>query len=303
MRKSGIGGRLHGKAGVRFFGDIHGCLAEFAALAEDAVACDLHLHALGDLIDRGPDSPGCMRLACDLHDSGWLDLNPGNHDERFLRWFRGEAVPIKPNNLGSTLAQLERTADRTELTRRYVQLLLQAPLWSRFGRIYAVHAALHPEMIGRDGPALGASDGSSAVHDFALEGEMRAEDDPERWALGRRSFNWLEHIPAEVTVLVGHSTVSTEGPRERRNQAGGRIVHLDTGLKRSGRLTYLDVPAAVIACLDEPAIGEFPQVTETEIRAIRAAKHAHQRASDLSAGASASLRRRSCRRPPGRSSA
>jgi hypothetical protein len=267
--------RLRGKEGVRFFGDIHGCHAAFAALAEDAIARNLHLHSLGDLIDRGPDSPGCMRLACDLSDSGWLDLNPGNHDERFLRWVKGERVPVKPNGLGSTLGQLDRVADRKPLIRRYADLLLRAPLWCRFGRLYSVHAALHPEMIGGDGPLLAQSDWESELHYFALEGEMRPENDPERWALGRRSFHWLDDIPGGVTVLVGHSTVSTEGPRERRNHAGGRIVHLDTGLQRSGRLTYIDVPATVIECLDEPEIEAFPQVTETEIRATRAAKHAH----------------------------
>src|SRR3954471_23134261 len=151
----GLQSRLTGKAGVRFFGDIHGCAAEFAALAEDAVARNLHLHSLGDLINRGPDSPGCMRMACDLHDAGCLDLNPGNHDERFARWFKGEAVPIKPNGLGSTLAQLKGVADRDALNRRFFRLLMDAAVWSRFGRIYAVHAALHPEMFGRDGPALG----------------------------------------------------------------------------------------------------------------------------------------------------
>jgi protein phosphatase len=273
--ESEIGSRLRGKDGVRFFGDIHGCCAEFTALAEDALARNLHLHSLGDLINRGPDSPGCMQLACDLYDSGWLDLNPGNHDERFLRWFRGEKVPIKPNGLGSTLAQLEGLADRDALTRRYAHLLLRAPLWSRFGRIYAVHAALHPEMLGRDGPMLGASDWRSELHYFALEGELRQVGDPERWALGRRTFHWLDEIPPGVTVMIGHSTVSTDGARERRNAGGGRIVHLDTGLQRSGRLTYIDVPASVIALLDEPAIEAFPKVTEREIRATRAAKHAH----------------------------
>jgi hypothetical protein len=274
VHESETSSRLRGKKGVRFFGDIHGCCAEFTALADDAIVRNLHLHSLGDLINRGPDSPGCMRLACDLSDSGWLDLNPGNHDERFLRWFKGETVPIKPNGLGSTLAQLEGIADREALTRRYADLLLRAPLWSRFGRIYSVHAALHPEMIGREGPRLGASDWNSELHHFALEGEMRDDGDPARRALGRRSFNWLDEIPSEVTVMIGHSTVSTEGPRERRNAAGGRIVHLDTALQRSGRLTYIDVPVSVIVCLDEPAIGAFPQVTEGEIRATRAAKHA-----------------------------
>jgi len=272
--ESEISSRLRDKEGVRFFGDIHGCCAAFAALADDAIARNLHLHSLGDIINRGPDSPGCMRLACDLHDSGWLDLNPGNHDERFARWFKGETVPIKPNGLGSTLAQLPAVADAPALTRRFFNLLMSARLWSRFGRVYAVHAGLHPEMVGCDGPALQDSNWSTDLHRFALEGEMREAGDPERWALGRRSFHWLDAVPAGATVMIGHSVASTDGLRERRNPAGGRIVHLDTGLQRSGRLSYIDVPMAVIECLDEPAIAAFPQVTDLEIRATRAAKHA-----------------------------
>jgi protein phosphatase len=267
--------RLHGKDGVRFFGDIHGCRAEFGALAEDALARNLHLHSLGDLINRGPDSPGCMRLACDLHDAGWLDLNPGNHDERFARWVKGEPVPVKPNGLGSTLAQLQGLPDREALAWRFFRLLMQSRLWTRFGRIYAVHAALHQEMLGRDGPVLAETDAKAEWHRFALEGELRQEADPERWELGRRSFRWLDRVPAGVTVMIGHSVASTDGLRERRNAAGGRIVHLDTGLQRGGPLSYIDVPMAVIECLHQPAIAAFPQVSDLEIRATRASKLKH----------------------------
>ena len=269
------GSRWTGKSGVRFFGDVHGCAAEFEALAEDALAKRLHLHSLGDLTDRGPDSPGCMRLACDLHDAGALDLNPGNHCFRFARWFRGEDVPVKPNGLGLTLRQIEGAPEGRMLARRYFDLLMASPLWSRYGRIYAVHAALHPEMIGRDGPALKDADWTSDLLDLALEGEMRPKHDPERWALGRRSFNWLEQVPPNVTVLVGHSVASIEGPRQRRNAQGGRIVHLDTGLDRGGPLSYLDVPMAVIELIDEPSIADFPPASDLEIRTLRADKLPH----------------------------
>jgi protein phosphatase len=264
--------RLKGKAGIRFFGDIHGCAAEFAALAEDAVARNLHLHSLGDLINRGPDSPGCMRLACDLHDSGELDINPGNHDAQFCRWFRGEPVPVKPNGLGSTVSQLWQAPDGHVLARRYFDLMMGGRLWSRFGRIYAVHAALDASMLGRDGPRLQDSDWNSTQHLFALEGELRDENDPHRRALGRRSFAWLDQVPAGVTVMIGHSVASTDGLRERRNAAGGRIVHLDTGLQRGGRLSFVDVPMAEIECGVLPSIGEFAAVTDSEIRKARAAK-------------------------------
>ncbi|HVZ00263.1 MAG TPA: metallophosphoesterase [Dongiaceae bacterium] len=263
--------RLKGKAGIRFFGDIHGCAAELAALAEDAVARNLHLHSLGDLINRGPDSPGCMRLACDLHDAGWLDINPGNHDVLFCRWFKGEPVPVKPHALGTTAAQLWQARDGHMLARRYFDLMMAAPLWSRFGRLYAVHAALDAEtMLGRDGPRLKDSDWGSAASRFALEGETRAEGDPERPALGRRSFAWLDAVPAGVTVMIGHSVASTDGLRERRNALGGRIVHLDTGLQRGGRLSYVDVPLAEVECDAEPTLAVFAEVTEREIREARA---------------------------------
>ena len=268
---------LKGKAGMRFFGDIHGCAAEFAALAEDAVARNLHLHSLGDLINRGPDSPGCMRLACDLHDAGELDLNPGNHDVMFARWYRwqrhgGAPVPVKPNGLGSTLDQLWQVPDGNQLARRYFDLLMHAPLWSRFGRIYAVHAALDAGMLDRPAPRLQDCDWNSAEARLALEGEMREDGDPERWALGRRSFGWLDRVPAGVTVMIGHSVASTDGLRERRNAQGGRIIHLDTGLQRGGRLSYVDVPMAEIECRAEPSIAAFAAVTESEIRETRKAK-------------------------------
>jgi protein phosphatase len=267
--------RWTGKAGIRFFGDVHGCAAEFEALAENALERGLHLHSLGDLTDRGPDSPGCMRLACDLHDAGCLDLNPGNHCLRFARWHRGEEVPIKPKGLGLTLRQIEGATEGRMLAKRYFNLLMASPLWTRYGRIYAVHAALHPEMIGRDGPALKDADWNSDLLELALEGEMRPKHDPDRWALGRRSFNWLEQVPANVTVLVGHSVTSIEGPRQRRNAGGGRIVHLDTGLDRGGPLSYVDVPMSVIELIDEPAIAEFPPASDLEIRTMRSAKFPH----------------------------
>jgi protein phosphatase len=267
-----LAARLIGKSGIRFFGDVHGCAAAFDALAEDAIARNLHLHSLGDLTDRGPDSPACMRLACDLHDAGFLDITPGNHCENFARWYEDEPVPVKANGLGLTLRQLESAPDGAELAKRYHRLVSHAPLWRHFGRIYAVHAAFDPRMLGRDGPKLREADRADPLYRLALEGEERGRKDPDRAALGRRSFTWLSRIPAEVTVLIGHSVASMDGLRERRNSDGGRLVHLDTGLARGGPLSYLDVPMPVIRCEDEPAIAPFPSVSETEISAARAAK-------------------------------
>jgi protein phosphatase len=256
---------MNGASGIRFFGDVHGCAQEFAALAADARARNLHLHSLGDLINRGPDSPACMRLACDLSEAGHLDMNPGNHDERFALWFRGVNVPVKPSGLGSTLTQLQTVSDNDALAERYYGLVMRSRLWSRFGSLYTVHAAFDPKMIGREGPELWSSDWSSKLHGVALEGEIRSDGDPMRRALGRRSFNWVERIPAGVTVMIGHSIASLEGVRERRNKDGGRLLHLDTGLQRGGKLSYIDVPMAEIRGLSKFTAVGFEPVSDQEI--------------------------------------
>src|SRR5262249_21178776 len=125
------------------------------------------------------------------------------------------------------------------------------------------------KMLGREAPRLKDCDWDSRQARFALEGEERPGDDPERWALGRRSFGWVDDVPAGVTVMIRHSVASTDGLRERRNAKGGRVVHLDTGLQRGGPLSYLDVPMAEIECAVEPSIESFAQVDESEIRAMR----------------------------------
>ena len=51
--------------------------------------------------------------------------------------------------------------------------------------------------------------------------------------------------------------------------AAGRIVHLDTGLQCGGRLSYIDVPLAAIACVDLPALADYPATCDHEIRWAR----------------------------------
>lgn len=70
-----------------FVGDIQGCCAELArllALVEFKPGIDT-LYPVGDLVRKGPDSPGVLSLLMDI------DAQPvlGNHDLRYLE--RGEA--------------------------------------------------------------------------------------------------------------------------------------------------------------------------------------------------------------------
>ncbi len=66
-----------------FVGDIQGCLAPLEALLEATAfqpGIDV-LHPLGDMVNKGPDSHGVLRLLIEL------DAKPvlGNHDLKWLK--------------------------------------------------------------------------------------------------------------------------------------------------------------------------------------------------------------------------
>ena len=66
-------------------GDIHGCLTALTTLLDFvAPAADDRLIALGDYVDRGPDSRGVLDLLIALHARGRLVALRGNHDEMML---------------------------------------------------------------------------------------------------------------------------------------------------------------------------------------------------------------------------
>jgi len=67
-------------------GDIHGSISEFKEILNlvDYKSPYVRVILLGDLIDRGENSLECVRLARELN----LECVAGNHDLKFLKWFR-----------------------------------------------------------------------------------------------------------------------------------------------------------------------------------------------------------------------
>jgi hypothetical protein len=69
-------------------GDVHGCRDELEALLDAARFTEGsdHLVLVGDLVAKGPDSPGVLRLARQLG----AGVTRGNHEEKLLSGRRGE---------------------------------------------------------------------------------------------------------------------------------------------------------------------------------------------------------------------
>src|SRR5688572_28889490 len=70
-------------------GDLHGCRKEFFDLLEQADFDKTRdrMFSVGDLVDRGPDSLGCLELLCEP----WFHAVMGNHERMMLDALRGDA--------------------------------------------------------------------------------------------------------------------------------------------------------------------------------------------------------------------
>ena len=92
-----------------FIGDLQGCREEFEALLERVKfdpSADT-LHPVGDLVNRGPDSVGCLRLAKELGARPVL----GNHDVHLLRQWQDPSWRGKRR----TLHEIQAADDGEEL--------------------------------------------------------------------------------------------------------------------------------------------------------------------------------------------
>jgi hypothetical protein len=227
-------------AGVRVVGDVHGEADNFRAAAEEAAARDLFIVQIGDLVDRGPDSVGALQIALDLRERGAGLFLRANHDDKLWRSLRGNPVRIGAE-LRRTLDALKAAPDRDQLVRRVCEALETAPWWLRIGNYLIVHGAFHPAMLAAPGPeAISPRRVADKCRWLAIYGEGRTEGGEHD--LPKRTYNWIETVPADITVIIGHDVIATDRIVERRGALGGRVLFCDTGAGKGGKLSWIDLP-------------------------------------------------------------
>ena len=157
-------------------GDIQGCTAELRQLLDrlrfDA-ACD-RLWLTGDLVNRGPDSLGALRLARELGDSAVTVL--GNHDLHLLAVAAGHAHRRDDAGLAKVLA----APDHGEL----LDWLRHRPLLHRDAALgwTLVHAGLAPQWSLEDAAGCAAEVEATLRQDAAALFAGMYGDEPRRWS-------------------------------------------------------------------------------------------------------------------------
>ncbi len=219
-------------------GDVHGCLPELELLLTD-LGYELHRDELGqpvaarhaqgriavfvgDLVDRGPDTPGVLRLAMGMVRDGDALCVPGNHEDKLLRALRGRNVKVS-HGLAESLAQLATQPPEFQVE---VETFLDG-LISHYvldgGKLVVSHAGLTERLQGR---------ASARVRSFCLYGETTGETD--EFGLPIR-YPWANDYRGRAMVLYGHTPIPVP------EWVNGTLC-LDTGCVFGGRLTALRYP-------------------------------------------------------------
>jgi protein phosphatase len=274
--------RRHETGPFDFIGDVHGCLPELRDLLarlgyglDEATPGPVgprlipppgrKLVFVGDLVDRGPDTPGVLRLVMQAMADGHALCVAGNHDVKLARKLRGRDVKLT-HGLAESIAQLAtQPADFSTQVADFLEGLIAHYVLDG-GRLVVAHAGLKEEMHGR---------ASGAVREFALYGDVTGEQDD--LGLPIRN-NWAAEYRGRARVIYGHTPVALP---EWLNNA----INLDTGCVFGGHLTALRYPE--LELISVPAHATYaaarrPFLPDPNAAATLSAQQAHDDVLDLS---------------------
>lgn len=129
-------------------GDIHGCSDQLSALLSRAELANRDIFVLGDLCDRGPDTPGVLDLLGQCNARGII----GNHELWFTAWSSGmglDTMALDPNMGGrATLAAYKNDPHNVTATQRdfldRLELTMKIKSVEDGGAYMLIHAGLPP---------------------------------------------------------------------------------------------------------------------------------------------------------------
>ena len=131
------------KGKIIIVGDLHGCLKEATLLLERCEASvDDKVILLGDLVDRGPDSAGCVDLAMRLENRQGAPASIlGNHEEKHLFY-----QDLERKNGHVNVQAPTHVATRQQLRPEHYDYFRKMPKYIRLPDYNAVcvHAGMYP---------------------------------------------------------------------------------------------------------------------------------------------------------------
>lgn len=223
-------------------GDVHGMTRDFQLEVDNALNNSRFIIQLGDIIDYGPDSAGCVDLMYKLVCNGQAAFIIGNHERKLEKYLeqRREALndpdviagkksvddKIKVKMKGGalkTLEQLDRLGDikRELFETRFAALMNYARHHIILDNNLFIHASSTPNMWKTYQNRLFGFDENRAV--FGEVDGMGEDGFP------NRLYNWVDDIPKDHNVFVGHAILNYKEIIFKKGRLEGTAYFVDTG--------------------------------------------------------------------------
>ncbi len=197
-------------------GDIHGCWDEFQALLDlAALGSDDRIISLGDLVDRGPQSPRVLRFFRDTPNASAI---MGNHERKHVRAERGET-----NLAQSQSISILQIGDDYTAALDYMRAL---PTFLELPEADLVHGFFEPGVPlaeQRDTVIVGATSGETYLNE-------------------RLDRPWYTLYDGAKPLIVGHRNYLGLSRPLLYPPEAPRVYALDTSCVYGGALTGLILP-------------------------------------------------------------
>jgi serine/threonine protein phosphatase 1 len=195
-------------------GDIHGCYDELhELLAAAGLSSSDEIISLGDMIDRGPDSPAVIRFFRETENASSLY---GNHERKHVL-AASAGGSLTPSQV------LAREQFEEEEYSKAIEFMKELPHALDLDDALLVHAYLEPRV------SLERQD------ERVLLGTLGGQ----RYLEATYSRPWWELYRGAKPIVVGHHDYAKDGtPFIFRD----RVFGIDTGCCRGGKLTGLILP-------------------------------------------------------------
>jgi len=235
--------KIRGFNNITAIGDVHGMTEDFVQHINAARAVNNFIVQLGDIVDYGPDSVGCVDLMYRLVVNGDAIFIIGNHEaklEKYIKQAKAGDIRIKlKGGIVKTVEQLDKLSDskRALFELKFATLMNYARHHVRIGNNVFVHASSTKMM--RDVI-------TNRLHGFnsnrAIYGEIDQNNSTDENGFPNRQYNWVDEIPEGHTSYVGHAYLDLHNPITKIGKLGGKAIFVDTGSGKEGTLSSVDIP-------------------------------------------------------------
>lgn len=224
--------------GLLVVGDIHGNWSEFEVVLNRAKDENLFILSLGDVMDYGVENIKCFEMLNDLILDGQARMMIGNHELKLFKYINNARENgVRPNRQGgiaTTLEELNGLTDTqlVEFEDKFLDAFANSSYIVKCNDYFFAHGAIDPKFWSN-------LEFQKATKSMSMFGQVDNKAPPSPDGYPIRRYEWVDDVPKDVTVIVGHDIRSKHAPYEQLGKNGGKVIFLDTGSSKGGQLSSM----------------------------------------------------------------